>query len=118
MAKSSTTFKKGNRASKGHGRKGFEYEQAQLTKMKQILNRALVMTEDIQLNKATIKEAMAYENTLKLVSKILDKLHANKEVMDITTLGKELPTPILRLNKNVIQRSNRDKENILPNPED
>ena len=114
-------FKKGHKINKGShrgGRKGFEYEQAQLTKMKQILNRALVMTEDIQLNKASIKEAMAYENTLKLVSKIMDKLHANREAMDITTLGKELPTPILRLNKNVIPRSNRDKEDIGPDKED
>lgn len=41
-----------------------------------------------------------------------------KESLDITSLGKELPTPILRLNKNAISRSKRNKKNISPDQED
>ena len=65
--------------------------------MREILNRALVMTEHIQLNKASIREAMAYENTIKMVSKILDKLHANKQFVELSS--GELPFQIIEIGK-------------------
>ena len=90
-------FEKGNKLAKGIGRRGYEYEQAQLKKMSQILNRALVMTEHIQLNKANIREAMAYENSLKLVSKIMDKLHANRQHIEME--GGEIPFKFIEVSK-------------------
>lgn len=86
---------KGNKFSKGvkngkTGRKGYEYEQAQLKKMRQILNRALVMAERLQLGKAEHRELMAYENSLKLVLKIMDKLHANRQEVKVEGGGEPI----------------------------
>jgi len=94
MAKSSTSFKNGHQISKGKGRKGYEYEEAQLKEMRAILNRALITTKRMQLDEAQHKEMMAYENSLRMVLKIMDKLHANKSEMDITSGGQTfLPSP-------------------------
>jgi hypothetical protein len=75
----STSFKEGNQASKGHGRKGYDYEKTQLEKMRKILNRALLLTEKVMSGKANYKEGMAYEGSIRMVLKIMDKLHANRE---------------------------------------
>jgi len=91
-------FQKGNQLGKGKGRKGYEFEEEQLRKMKEILNRALVMTENIQKNEASIKQAMAYENTLRMVSKIFDKLHANKQETKLEVDG-ELPFQIIEIGR-------------------
>ncbi len=93
-------FIKGNQEAKGNkggGRKGFEFEQAQMKKMSEILNRALVMAEHIQLNESSIKEAMAYENTWKMVSKIIDKIHANRQHIEME--GGELPFQLIQIGK-------------------
>ena len=63
----------------GGGRKGYEYEEAQLKKMKETLDWAFELAEKMRKGKATIKEEMAYGNLEKMVLKIMDKLHANKE---------------------------------------
>jgi hypothetical protein len=65
------------------GRKGYEYEAEQLEKMQKILNKALVLTEKVMNAKATIKEARAYENSIRMVLKVMDKLHANRQAIDI-----------------------------------
>ena len=98
MARSSTTFKEGNQVSKGKGRKGYEYEQGQLDEMRKILNRALVMCGRIQLGEAGIKEAMAYENSIRMVLKIMDKLHPNKQEIKAELSG-DLPFQIIEINK-------------------
>ena len=79
-------FKKGNTISKGNkggGRKGYEYEQKQLKKMRTILNRSLALTERMQKAQASPLEAMAYENSIKMALKIMDKLHANKQSVEL-----------------------------------
>ena len=78
-------FEKGNKLAvggKGGGRKGYEFEEEQMTKMRKILNKALVLTEKVMSGDASIKEAMAYENSIRMVLKIMDKLHANKQFIE------------------------------------
>jgi len=65
------------------GRKGYEYEAEQLGKMRKILNKALALTEKVITAKASIREAMAYENSMRMVLKIMDKLHANRQAIDM-----------------------------------
>ena len=62
---------------KGGGRKGYEYEKKQLKKMNIIFNYALRLTDKVMKGKATDKEISDYEHSIKVVLKIMDKLHAN-----------------------------------------
>lgn len=77
-------FAKGN---KGGGRKGYEFEEAQLKRMGEILNQALKLTEKVIGGTATKQQRMAYEGSIKMALKIMDKLHANRQEtkMDIAS---------------------------------
>jgi hypothetical protein len=66
----------------GAGRKGYEYEQEQLEKMKKELSQFLVLTEKIRTGKATEKDIAAYQLISKPICKMMDKLHANKQTID------------------------------------
>lgn len=90
-------FEKG-KATKGAGRKGYEIEQAQLEKMRAILNKYLVKVERILENKEKKTDARAVQLLSKDIRKILDKLHATKQETDVSI--KELPQPILDVHKN------------------
>jgi len=83
-------FAKGN---KGGGRKGYEYEKEQLSEMRKILTDSLKLTKKIMIGKANEKQVSAYEKSIKMVLKIMDKLHANRQ--EITLEGNtELPFTI------------------------
>lgn len=73
-------FAKGN---KGGGRKGFEYEAKQIKKMRGLFNRALILAGKIQVGKATDREKESHQLLLKLILKIMDKLHATKQETEI-----------------------------------
>ncbi len=90
-------FQKGNQLAKGAGggRKGYEIENQELKTMTSLFRRYLTLAEKIESGRATTNQKDAFERLKALVLKIMDKLHPNKEAMDITTLGKELPQPIL-----------------------
>ena len=105
-------FQKGHRLSvgnKGGGRKGYEFEKKQMEKMRKILNKALVLTEKILSNKATIKEAMAYENSLRMVLKIMDKIHANKKYLEADISG-ELPFKIVEIKREEEEKKEEKKD--------
>ena len=74
---------------KGHppmgGRKGYELEQAQLEKMRKILDKDLKIIERLQDAKKInpIDEKKLAISQVR-VSKYLDKLHASKSEMDLT----------------------------------
>lgn len=67
------------------GRKGYEFEQAQLEKMRKILDKDLAIIERLQdaeeIN-PTDERKLAISQAR--VSKYLDKLHASKETQEIT----------------------------------
>lgn len=81
-------FQKG-KATPGAGRKGFEIEQAQLKKMRNILNNDLLIAKKFQKSK---KLNPLEEKKLQVLQarmlKYADKLHASKT--DITSDGKQI----------------------------
>ena len=72
-------FKKGNKLAKGFGRKGYQYEQDELKRMRTLYRKGLTLMEKMIDGKATIKEEMAYGNVEKAILKIMDKFHATKQ---------------------------------------
>jgi hypothetical protein len=90
------------------GRKGYQYEEAQLKKMRRLLNKDLAIAEKLQNSKeldATDKEKLQILQAR--VLKYADKLHASRQTQEHS--GEIiLPTPIL---KNVIQRDNNPTKN-------
>jgi len=81
-------FKKGNKLSPG--RKGYAYEYKQQKKMISLLDKFLILTENIHSGKATKKQAESFDRLKPVILKILDKLHASKTESKI-----EVETPIL-----------------------
>ena len=78
-------FEKGNQLGKNQGRKGYEIEQAQLERMRKILDKDLKIIERFQDSKKINpidEKKLAVSQTR--VSKYLDKLHASKTEMDIS----------------------------------
>lgn len=71
-------FAKGN---KGGGRKGYEYEKEQIDKMRDILNKVLVLAEKLADGTITQKERLAFLDLTKVAMKIMDKLHANQQYL-------------------------------------
>jgi len=83
-------FEKGNKLAvgiKSGGRKGYEYEQKELKRMRKLLNGLFALGEKIQGGKATAKQVERFNTMLKLNLKIMDKLHANKQSHEITGEG-------------------------------
>ena len=78
-------FEKDNKTAKGHGRKGFELEQAQLERMRKILDKDLKIIERLQdakeINPVDEKKLAISQSR---VSKYLDKLHASKTEMELS----------------------------------
>ena len=77
-------FEEGNKLAKNQGRKGYELEQAQLEKMRKILDKDLKIIERLQdakeINPVDEKKLAISQSR---VSKYLDKLHASKTEMDV-----------------------------------
>ncbi len=87
-------FQKGNQLGKlaeNPGRRVYELEQAQLEKMRRILNKDLKMMERLQdaeeLNPLEEKKLAILEGRIK---KFADKLHVSKTATDITTKGESV----------------------------
>ncbi len=78
------------------GRKGYEIEKEQLDKMNTVLNGVIELSEKVLNGKATVKDIKAIETIKPLALKFCDKFHANRQAVDVTTNGKDLPMPILQ----------------------
>ena len=66
MTNVATQFKPGNQSAKGKGRRGFEYEEEQLKRMKKLLNGILALGEKIQKGKAKPEHYKRFDTLLKL----------------------------------------------------
>lgn len=80
-------FAQGN---KGGGRKGYEFESQQLKRMSKILNGMLTLTEKMLKKTASPGEQLNYENLMRMTMKIMDKLHANRQTLEIEPRGEGL----------------------------
>ena len=100
-------YNHGVKGNKGGARKGYQYEEAQLKKMRRLLNKDLAIAERLQNSKelnVTDKEKLQILQAR--VLKYADKLHASRQTQEHS--GEiNLPTPIL---KNVIHRDNNAKQ--------
>jgi hypothetical protein len=78
-------FKKGDPQSiawaKMGGRPGYEIEEKQLAEMRKELSQFLILTEKIRTKKASKEDIAAYEIISKPICKMMDKLHANKVML-------------------------------------
>lgn len=79
MPREDGQFKKGNQSAKGKGRKGYEWEDKQLKQMKELTTGALKLSKKIQEGKAKPEEIKRFLILQKLVAKIMDKIHPNKQ---------------------------------------
>lgn len=90
-------FKKGNKLSPG--RKGYEFEDKQLERMRKVVDKYLLIAEKMlgeKKGKLTKTQLDNLKSIVIMCNKILDKLHANKT--DITSGG--LPIiPIIEISK-------------------
>jgi hypothetical protein len=82
-------FQKGV-ATPGSGRKGYAYEEQQMEEMKSVLNRTIKKCDKILEGKATDRDMKALEAVKQVAMKIMDKLHANKAEVDITSKGEQI----------------------------
>ena len=82
-------FKKGQ-ATPGAGRKGYSYEKEQIEAMKSVLSRTIKKCDKILEGKASEKDVAALESVKQVAMKIMDKLHANKAEVDITSKGEQI----------------------------
>ena len=90
-------FEKDNKLAEGHGRKGYEIEQAQLEKMRKILDKDLDIIERIQgqeVINAVDKEKLQISQAR--IAKYLDKLHVSKSATDITSLGEKIDAVLVK----------------------
>ena len=81
------------------GRKGYEFEQEQLDRMRKVLDKDLSLVERLQDRVAKGEELNEREEkllqlTASRVSKIYDKLHASKT--DVTSDGKQITINIAK----------------------
>jgi hypothetical protein len=86
----------GSRIYKDVGRKGYEVEQAQLEKMKTVLNGVIELSESVINKKKKITKERKEDLRLLLpfANKIMDKLHASK-----TDIGFDEDKPFLVKNE-------------------
>lgn len=79
---------------KGHkpmgGRKGYEWEEAQLVKMRKILNKDLNILERLQNKQITPEDEKRLQLAQSRVLKIMDKLHVSKTQTDVTSGGEKI----------------------------
>ena len=86
-------FQKGNQLAKlaeNPGRKVFEIEEAQLKEMRSNLNWLLAYIKAVRSGKATERQDKAFLKLEKVLLKIMDKLHANRQQTDITSGGEKI----------------------------
>lgn len=69
---------------KGGCRKGYEFEDEQLQKMRQHFNWLLAYVDAVRKGKATGKQHKAFERLERVLLKMMDKLHANRQHTEIT----------------------------------
>ena len=104
-------FEKGNKL--GKGRPGYEIEQAQLKRMRSVLNKDLAIVEKIQGQKIIdLVDAKKLEILGSRIAKIYDKLHATRQETDLTTGGKPIPlfNYVIRDNNSNAQNKEADKK--------
>lgn len=86
-------FEQGNTLGVGNGRKGYEFEQAQLEEMRKIVTRDQKFIGKLQNKldsglKLTDDEKEMMKITNGRMTKMMDKLHASKQ--DVTSDGKAI----------------------------
>lgn len=86
------TFVKGvgSKIYKNVGRKGFEWEQAQLEQMRKILGKDLKILERLQDENITPEDEKRLQLAQSRILKIMDKLHVSKTQTDITSGGEKI----------------------------
>lgn len=91
---------KGNQYAKGNKggmRKGYEYEQEEIQQMRKHLHWLFAYIEAVRKGKATDKQHSAFQRLEKVLLKIMDKLHANKQQTEIIgELGLPFTIKIIR----------------------
>jgi hypothetical protein len=78
---------KGNQyavGNKGGYRKGYEYEEEQKQEMRKNLNWLFAYIKAVRNGKATERQHLTFIKLEKILLKIMDKLHANKQQTEIT----------------------------------
>jgi F0F1-type ATP synthase delta subunit len=74
--------------------------------MKEILNKGLKITKKISKGKATEEEILAYNTSMKVFLKIMDKLHANRQYVEgEVKVEKELPKELTQEEQDLIKRA-------------
>jgi hypothetical protein len=68
-------------ATPGAGRKGYEFEEAQLKRMNAVFNGVIELSEKVLKGKDTKKDREAIELIKPLAMKFCDKFHANKIIL-------------------------------------
>ena len=71
-------FQPGNQLAKGYGREGFTFEEAQLNKMRALVDKDLRLLEKLYEGKISEKDLRKLVLAQARILKILDKLHASK----------------------------------------
>ena len=91
---------KGNQyavGNKGGYRKGYEWEEDQMKQMRKHLNWLFAYIEAVRKGKATDTQHQAFQRLERVLLKIMDKLHANKNQ---TEFSGEIEMPfIITINK-------------------
>lgn len=103
-------FQKGNTINTGKvnnpkGRKGFEWEKSQLTKMSTLITNILMLADKIYEGTASKKEEKAFGLLNKFSGKVLDKLHASKQHNEF-----ELPDNITEVKFHLISNKEDKKD--------
>jgi len=95
VAPKGNQFAKNN---KGGGRKGYEFEAEQYKRMLKMTDLYLALLEKILTGKPTTEERIRFEDVRQAMSKIIDKLHANKNSVELR--GElELPIRVIKVKK-------------------
>lgn len=109
-------FEKGNTINTGKvnnpkGRKGYEWEESQIKKMRTLVTRILNLSGKIYSGKASDKEIESFKVLSKFSGKVIDKLHASKQhtELDIPDLLSEVKITIVKT-KEDIRKSNEHNE--------
>ena len=67
---------------KGGGRKGYQYEKGQLLAMRNIVTYFLGLLNKVMKGTATERQIASFSRVYPAVSKVMDKLHANKQHLE------------------------------------
>lgn len=84
---------KGNQyavGNRGGYRKGYEWEEGQKQEMRKNLNWLFAYIKAVRTGKATERQHTTFQRLERILIKMMDKLHANKNQTDLTTDGEPL----------------------------